>query len=126
MARRDVSGNRRQCVHIEFKSKAVVHFDQHKAPLGSASLADNSAIHTVAIYALTVIDVVYTHLFFRSNLDTGGFLRVTPSAKWGEVLHLLENWRGASFAEVIHQTGFGEPGKGAPHGDETTRFGPHA
>jgi hypothetical protein len=42
------------------------------------------------------------------------------------VLDLLENWRGASFAEVIHQTGFGEPGKGAPHGGETTCFGTHA
>jgi len=46
----------------------------------------------------------------------------------GEVLELLENWRGASFADLIlnQQTGFGEPGKGAPHGDETTRFAAHA
>jgi|SRR5579863_9859596 len=40
----------------------------------------------------------------------------------GEVLGLLENWRGASFAEVNQQTGFGEPGKGAPHGNENTGF----
>jgi hypothetical protein len=42
----------------------------------------------------------------------------------GEVLNLLGIWRGASFAgvRVIHRTGFGEPGKGAPHGDETTCF----
>jgi hypothetical protein len=39
----------------------------------------------------------------------------------GEVLNLLGNWRGASFA-VIHQTGFGEPSKGAPHGSEITCF----
>jgi hypothetical protein len=45
----------------------------------------------------------------------------------GEVLDLLEIWRGASFADdVIQQTGFGEPGKGAPHGNENTRFAAHA
>jgi len=44
----------------------------------------------------------------------------------GEGLELLENWWGASFANLIHQTGFGEPGKGAPHGDEDTRFAAHA
>jgi hypothetical protein len=43
----------------------------------------------------------------------------------GEVLGLLENWRGASFAEVNQQTGFGEPGKGAPHGNENTGFAAH-
>jgi hypothetical protein len=46
----------------------------------------------------------------------------------GDVLELLENWRGASFADLIliQQTGFGEPGKGAPHGDENTCFAAHA
>jgi len=44
----------------------------------------------------------------------------------GEVLILLGIWRGASFVWMIQQTGFGEPGKGAPHGDETTRFAAHA
>jgi hypothetical protein len=44
----------------------------------------------------------------------------------GKGLELLENWWGASFANLIHQTGFGEPGKGAPHGDEDTRFAAHA
>ena len=44
----------------------------------------------------------------------------------GEVLILLENWRGASFADLIQQTGFGEPGRGAPHGHENTRFATHA
>ena len=39
----------------------------------------------------------------------------------GESLDLLGIWRGASFA-VIHQTGFGEPSKGAPHGSEITCF----
>ena len=44
----------------------------------------------------------------------------------GEVLKLLENWRGASFADLIQHSGFGEPGKGAPHGDENTCFATHA
>jgi len=44
----------------------------------------------------------------------------------GEVLNLLEIWRGASFADVNQQTGFGEPGKGAPHGDKATCFASHA
>jgi hypothetical protein len=44
----------------------------------------------------------------------------------GEVLKLLENWRGASFADLIQHPGFGEPGKGAPHGDENTCFATHA
>jgi hypothetical protein len=44
----------------------------------------------------------------------------------GEVLNLLGIWWGASFADVNQQTGFGEPGKGAPHGEETTRFAAHA
>jgi hypothetical protein len=48
-------------VRVEFKSKAVVHFDQHKAPLASASLADNGAVHTVTNNALTVFYVVYAH-----------------------------------------------------------------
>jgi hypothetical protein len=53
---------------------------------------------------------------------------VTPTPTAGDVLELLENWRGASFADLslIQQTGFGEPGKGAPHGDENTRFAAHA
>jgi hypothetical protein len=44
----------------------------------------------------------------------------------GEVLNLLGIWRSASFADVNQQTGFDEPGKGAPHGDETTCFASHA
>jgi hypothetical protein len=44
---------------------------------------------------------------------------------YGKVLGLLENWRGASFADVNQQTGFGEPGKGAPHGNENTGFAAH-
>ncbi|MGC2396295.1 MAG: hypothetical protein WA579_09880, partial [Rhodomicrobium sp.] len=44
----------------------------------------------------------------------------------GEVLKLLENWRGASFADENQQTGFGEPGKGAPHDYEDTCFAAHA
>jgi len=41
-------------LRIEFKSKAVVHLGQHKAPIASDSLADNG----LAINAFTVIDVV--------------------------------------------------------------------
>jgi hypothetical protein len=44
----------------------------------------------------------------------------------GEVLNLLGIWRGASFADVNQQTGFGEPGKGAPHGNQNTCFAAHA
>ena len=51
--------------------------------------------------------------------------RSWSAAPVGEGLKLLENWRGASFADLIHQTGFSEPGKGAPHGDEDTRFAAH-
>jgi hypothetical protein len=55
------------------------------------------------------------------------FIMILSSGKCsGEVLNLLENWRGASFANVIQQTGFGEPGKGAPHGHEDTCFASHA
>ncbi|MGA9023729.1 MAG: hypothetical protein WB408_18455 [Terracidiphilus sp.] len=43
----------------------------------------------------------------------------------GEVLSLLENWRDAAFADVNQQTGFDEPGKGAPHGNENTGFAAH-
>ena len=49
-----------------------------------------------------------------------------PGFTVGEVLKLLENWRGASFADENQQTGFGEPGKGAPHGNENTCFAAHA
>ena len=49
----------------------------------------------------------------------------SPAFDSGEVLGLLENWRGASFADVNQQTGFGEPGKGAPHGNENTGFAAH-
>jgi hypothetical protein len=54
-------------VRVEFKSKAVVHFGQHKAPIASASLADNGAVHTVAINALTVFDVVHAHPLLRAS-----------------------------------------------------------
>ena len=41
-----------------------------------------------------------------------GFLASAVTSSRGKVLGLLENWRGASFADVNQQTGFGEPGKG--------------
>jgi hypothetical protein len=40
-------------------------------------------------------------------------------APTGEVLIVLGNWRGASFA-CESATGFGKPGKGASHGNEIT------
>ena len=61
-----------------------------------------------------------THMALQRCSSTSG-----GPAK-GEVLKLLENWRGASFADENQQTGFGEPGKGAPHGNENTCFAAHA
>ena len=49
-------------MRVEFKSKAILHFDQDKPPFACASLAYNGAVHTVAINALTVADVIYVHL----------------------------------------------------------------
>ena len=70
-------------------------------------------------------------VMYKTPKDTAAFdkhysEKHIPLAKKGEVLGLLENWRGASFADVNQQTGFGEPGKGAPHGHEDTRFAAHA
>jgi hypothetical protein len=48
-------------LRIEFKRKAVVHLDQHEAPIANASFTDNGSVHTVAINALTIFDVVYAH-----------------------------------------------------------------
>jgi len=59
----------------------------------------------------------------KTEIISDSILRITAPA--GEVLGLLENWRGASFADVNQQTGFGEPGKGAPHGNENTGFAAH-
>src|SRR6516164_11127989 len=53
------NGGHRLCTRFEFKSKAVVHFGQDKTLIASASLADNGAMHTVAINTLTVFDVVH-------------------------------------------------------------------
>jgi hypothetical protein len=62
-------------VRVEFKSKVVVHFDQHKALIASASLADNGAVHTVAINALTVFDVVHVHPLFAPDARASDWLR---------------------------------------------------
>jgi hypothetical protein len=48
-------------LRVEFKSKAVVHFDQYEVPIANASFADNGSVHTVAIHPLTVFDIVYAH-----------------------------------------------------------------
>ena len=44
----------------------------------------------------------------------------------GEVVNLLGIWRGASFADVIPRTGFGEPGTGARRRDEDTHLAAQA
>ena len=65
----------------------------------------------------------------QKNIAPAGAPSLIPmwrAAETGEVLKLLENWRGASFADENQQTGFGEPGKGAPHGNENTCFAAHA
>jgi hypothetical protein len=54
-------------VRVEFKSKAVVHFDQQKAALASASFLNNCSVYTVAANALAVCELVYTHLFLGST-----------------------------------------------------------
>jgi hypothetical protein len=65
--------------------------------------------------------------FGMAALPVSLFRRAVPARdKMGEVLNLLGIWRGASFADLIQQTGFGEPGKGAPHGHEDTGFAAHA
>jgi hypothetical protein len=38
----------------------------------------------------------------------------------------LRSMKGASVADVYQRTGFGEPGKGTPQGDESTCFASHA
>ena len=54
-------------MRVEFKSKAVVHFDQQNAPPASASLADNGAVHTVANNALTLFMSSILIRFFGSS-----------------------------------------------------------
>ena len=62
--------------------------------------------------------------FFAGALAFSPFLS-SVHAK-GEVLKLLGIWQGASFADENQQAGFGEPGKGAPRGDQTTCFAAYA
>jgi hypothetical protein len=62
---------------------------------------------------------------FIAVASIGATALTTSSVANGEVLGLLENWRGACFADVNQQTGFDEPGKGAPHGNENTGFAAH-
>jgi hypothetical protein len=56
-----------QRVRVEFKSKAVVHFYQHKASITNTPLTDNGAVHAVAINTLTVFDVVNAHPLLASS-----------------------------------------------------------
>jgi hypothetical protein len=48
---------------------------------------------------------------FLISIIVFNIARSSFAASSGEVLNLLENWRGASFSDVIHQTSFGEPGE---------------
>src|SRR6516164_11813199 len=75
------NGGHRLCTRFEFKSKAIVHFGQDKALIASASLADNGAMHTVAINTLTVFDVVHANqaLSLRSRFRLGG----CRNPEWG-------------------------------------------
>lgn len=49
-------------MRVEFESKTVLHFDEHKAAIAGSSLAYNGAVHTVAIYAVTFANVINAHL----------------------------------------------------------------
>jgi hypothetical protein len=71
------------------------------------------------------LHLVVGHSFSRYVSHRPGTSINAGVAGVGKVLGLLENWRGASFADVNQQTGFGEPGKGAPHGNENTGFAAH-
>ena len=71
----------RQRVRVEFKSKAVVHFDQHKALIASASLADNGTVHTVAFNALTIFHVVHDHPILAPDIRTSDWLCRKLSAR---------------------------------------------
>jgi hypothetical protein len=76
-------------LRIEFKRKAVVHLDQHNTPIASVSLADNGSVHTVAINALTVFDVVHTHrLLAPVGARNTHYLRVCKVLKVGGSLHI--------------------------------------
>jgi hypothetical protein len=55
-------------VRVEFKSEAVVHFDQHKAAFASASVDNYGSTDTVAINTLTVFDFFYAHPLFLAPL----------------------------------------------------------
>ena len=49
-------------MRVEFKSKAILHFDQDKPPFACASLAYNGAAYTVAINTFNFFDVAFAHL----------------------------------------------------------------
>ena len=75
-------------MRIEFKRKAVVHLDQHNTPIASVSLADNGSVHTVAINALTVFDVVHTHPLLALSLRARNthYLRIFKVRRIGQIL----------------------------------------
>jgi HAD superfamily phosphatase (TIGR01681 family) len=71
----------------------------------------------------------HEHMVLRKSDFAAMKINWSPKAQSiveGEGLNLLGIWMGASFANENQQTGFGEPGKGAPHGDQTTCFAAHA
>jgi len=87
----------------------------------------STVISPIAFAAVAKFDAVFAMERSINGLSPGERLAVrrkdiAPIVDDGEVLYLLGIWRGASFAWMIQQTGFSEPGKGAPHEDETTCF----
>jgi hypothetical protein len=88
-------------LRVEFKSKAIVHFDQHKAPTASASLADNGAVHTVAINALT--DVVRTHPPLAPSFKGNKYALPAHMQVWGHAMQSGRVGLKRSEAKFLHK-----------------------
>ena len=104
-------------MRVEFKSKAVVHLDQHKAPIASASLADNGSVHTVAINALTVFDVVHAYQLSKGKKyasssaharDLGADDKVAGSDRlendWSQATSRHKRGQGGGFSAAMLRT----------------------
>jgi hypothetical protein len=68
-------------VRVEFKGKAIVHFDHHKVPIACASVADNGTVHAIAINALTAFDVVHAHPPLVVSALVAPYRRIGKAAK---------------------------------------------
>src|SRR3974390_1998992 len=80
------------------------------APLGGNPLLYSSTMQSILAW-------ISSSAHSRSNNCSSSRHRMRlnipmTSPSLGEVLNLLGIWRGASFADVNQQTGFGEPGRG--------------